>query len=1044
MLKRIINLAICPHAKEEEIDKWEIIAKKISGVLKRQIKIKQLKDFSQKISSSKYDIYYLNPDDTLKVLEKGYILLGKLKNENESICSITSKSYSQEKDIIKVALINQRYFFLPLLLYRKEYKKFHLLFANQYEEVINLVTSGKADIGFIHSSFIKKVKIDDRINLSDDFCFSISHFILIHPSLEKYKDALLSVDDFQKVSNYEIDNIKSIYGQLEILLRDWAYHDISEALMSSPNIGVIIYHEKILFFNEYARKLLDYDDKELYNLSSIELVYTEDRHKVVENRKKRLKGEKFSQIYHIRFQKKDGSVIFVECLTNTILFRGLYCGFIIFHDITSEKFTERFKELLILINKIITQSITEEEIYEKICRALVEKLNFKTVSIGLIDEQKSNIIYHYHYGESLNDYEIATSKVSESDNKKIKNILKGEISITPYLRFVPQNSIFSKRIDKKTYISSCMIPLFKSDKVVSVLKLYSDSPNFFNDSIMDILKEIQADISFALERVDRMRHNTIISEALKNSDTWILVTDEKGRIIYVNEAVEKISGYSKEEIIGKNPNIFKSGLNPPEFYKELWDTILAGKIFNSITPNRKKNGEIFHIDLKIIPVKLPGNILRFVAVAKDVTENIRLSERIQKLQNYDALTGLLNMNGFALNVSQKINETYGLGLLILIDIYDMTYINKIYGIQVGDGVLRMFADKIKQIFENNDSIARISADCFGVYTQSDSSEHIYRTYSKLYELRESIFNIDNKQIYLNINASIAIFPKDGIDFKALYERADITLQQTKKIGAGVIQFFNYDIEKEVEKLWEVFHLIKRANEENLYTFYYQPYFHTNDLKIAGIEALVRIIDKNNKIYTPNFFIDYLENSQYLTSFENWAIKEVTNRIKDWNFNISLNISGKTFSNPLFLTILSAISPEIRDRLTIEITERVFINNPDYTMQMLRDIKSMENPPKIAMDDFGTGYSSMLYMRDLPIDIVKIDRAFIKDMINDKKSLAIVQTIIELVKKLGKITLAEGVETDEQYNVLKSEGCDLVQGFLFSKPLAADDIRKILS
>lgn len=541
------------------------------------------------------------------------------------------------------------------------------------------------------------------------------------------------------------------------------------------------------------------------------------------------------------------------------------------------------------------------------------------------------------------------------------------------------------------------------------------------------------------QKVDEILQNTIISEALKHSDLWILVTDENGNIVYVNEAVERISGYKKEELIGKNPRIFKSGLNPPEFYKEMWDTIISGKIFNAITPNRKKDGEIFHVDLKIIPVSLPGNILRFVAVAKDVTEKIMLSERIQRLQNYDALTGLLNMNGFAVNVSQKINETPGLGLLILIDIYDMTHINKAYGINIGDQLLFKFAEKIKKSFENTDTIARISADTFGIYMIAESSDEVYKAYSKLYELNNSVFNIDDRTVPININAALSVFPKDGRSFKTLYEKADITLQETKKSGAGVIRFFDQEIEKEAEKLWEVFALIKEALEEKLFTFYYQPYFYTESLKIAGFEALVRIIDRSGRIYTPDFFIDYLENSYYLIVFENWAIGEIAEKIKKWGINISLNISAKTFGNPIILSLLSAIPVEVRDKLIIEITERTFIKEPEYAMQILQDIKSMDNPPKIAIDDFGTGYSSMIYLRDLPVDIIKIDRAFIKEMVKDKKSLAIVQTIIELARKLEKTTLAEGVETQEQFEILKSTGCDLVQGFLFSKPVAEKEV-----
>lgn len=222
----------------------------------------------------------------------------------------------------------------------------------------------------------------------------------------------------------------------------------------------------------------------------------------------------------------------------------------------------------------------------------------------------------------------------------------------------------------------------------------------------------------------------------------------------------------------------------------------------------------------------------------------------------------------------------------------------------------------------------------------------------------------------------------------------------------------------------------------------KPYFNSQTLEIAGFEALIRIVDNNGKVYTPNIFIDYLENSHYLREVETWALKEVIEKIKKWNKNISVNISGKNFISPVFPTLIQAIPSEIREKLVIEITERIFIENTQFTMEVIKDIKSMYKPPKIAIDDFGTGYSSMIYLKDLPIDIIKIDRSFIRDMSNDKKSLAIVMTMLDLGKRLDVLTLAEGVELEEQYNLLKVAGCDYVQGYLFAKPLPEEEIEKL--
>ncbi len=1038
-------LSLCPHCNEKgEFSKLEKIVDKISEILSSNISLRVEDNF---IYENKVDdtiqIYYANPDQAIKLLEKGYIPLAKLKNTKEFICSIKSKNYNPSKESTTVALINSRFFFLPLLFYRKEFKKFNILLFQSYEEVIKAVRENKADIGFIFEKLLDNFKDEESFEISYEFCFPVQHYIFIHPELSHLKEKILLIDEFEKVSPEEIERLKMLFSQLDGLLKEWAYNDIAEAILSSPNFGIVIYHEKISFFNEYTKILLGYSDEELYKMSSIDLVFPEDRQKVMRNRERRLRGEKFSEIYDIRFLRKDGSIVFVECISNTILFKGLYSGFLVFYDITERKYNEKAREILMEINNIITQSLTEEDIYVRVCKSLVEKFNFALAWVAILDYENQKIIPKYFAGDDRGLFDIYDFRLADTETLTNKSIANGEIIINPDSRDYAKKVSCAQELVKRNFMSSCTIPIFKSGKVTSLLKIYSQHPKFFNEITLDIFKEIQKDISFAIDRVERIRHSTIISEAIKNSDTWILITDERGRILYVNEAVERISGYKKEELIGENPRIFKSGLNPPEFYEKMWETILSGKTFEAITPNRKKSGEIFHADLKIIPVKLPGNLLRFVAVARDITRELNLSESLIRLQQNDALTDLLNFNGFYEKVSKKLSEIKGFGMLVLIDIYEMTQINKIYGINRGDKFLKEFAANLKKAFPDTNCIARLAADTFGVFIEAELLEDVYRNYAKIYELIDIIYEIENERISATINAAIALFPKDGQDFKSLYERADITLQKCRKKGPGVIQFFDPQMEKEVENRWEIYNLIKKAVENSLFVFYYQPYFYTNSLKLAGCEALVRIIDKSGKIYTPNLFIDDLENSFYLEKFERWAIKEIVEKIENWGINISLNISGKTFVKPVFQTILTMIPDKIREKLTIEITERIFIDNSEIVKETLKNIKTIESPPKIAMDDFGTGYSSISYLKDLPIDIVKIDRTFIKDMTEDKNSLAIVQTIIELARRLDKKALAEGVETEKQFELLKEFGCDLVQGFLFAKPIPEEELLKMI-
>lgn len=1045
MNENSLRFALCPHAYHLNSKDWDRIAIKLSGVLKKDVKLIIFESFDELSNdNSLYDLYYANPDISLKLLKKNYIIVGKLKGIKNHLCGIVSNDFLFKENEIRVALQNQKYFFLPLLSYPEEHRNFKIIFAKNQEDVIKMIENHQADIGFLCTQDPDKLIKDKKIKIIEKPCLEIPHFVLIHPSLEKFYNEILSLEAFERICEEEIKQLEERINQIEKFLEQLAYKDFVAAINSSPNFGIIIYHEKIIFFNEYAKNLLGYTDEELYRMDIFEILHPEDiSDEAIINREKRLKGEKFHRIYDIRFRRKNGTFIYVECLTNTILFKGFYCGLVVFYDITNRKLEEKSKQILIQINQIITSSLTEEEIYSRICQCLVEIFKFKFAWVGILDERIKEIVPKYKYGNDEGLLCLFDLKGSKENVLAEETLLEGEITINEDLRNYAQKQSCAYELVKRGFLSSCTIPFFKSGKTVSLLKIYSETPQSFNLSIMSTLKEIQKQISFALERVERIRHNTIISEAIKNSDTWILVTDENGKILYVNEAVERLSGYSKAELLGKNPRIFKSGLNPPEFYKEMWDTITSGKIFNAMIPNRKKNGEIFHIDLKIIPLKLPGDTLRFVAVARDITEEIRLSERVQKLQNFDALTGLLNMKAFAANVTQKLEKKDGIGLLIMIDIYNMSNINKIYGINKGDRVLIKFAEKLKEIFEETDIIARLGADTFGLYLILNNTDEVYIAYSKLYQLNRFSIKINEDTIPVTINASITMFPKDGEDFKILFERADITLHKAKKVGAGTIQFFNPEVEKDSSKHWEVFKLLKKSIDEKLLRFYFQPYYHSQTLEIAGFEALIRIVDREGKIYTPNYFIDYLENSQYLRDVEAWAITEITDKIRKWNRNISVNISGKSLNNPVFITLLQAIPLEIREKLTIEITERVFIDNPKNTMEIIREIKSFERPPKVAIDDFGTGYSSMSYLRKLPVDVIKIDRSFITDMLIDRKSLAIIMTIIDLARRINLQTLAEGIETEEHFKFLRIAGCDYVQGYLFAKPLSEEETEKLI-
>ena len=290
---------------------------------------------------------------------------------------------------------------------------------------------------------------------------------------------------------------------------------------------------------------------------------------------------------------------------------------------------------------------------------------------------------------------------------------------------------------------------------------------------------------------------------------------------------------------------------------------------------------------------------------------------------------------------------------------------------------------------------------------------------------------------------IVAFPQDGNTVDELWEKVNLALKSAKNEGPFTIEIYNPEIEEKIKKTLETELLIKKALEEELFVFYYQPYFETETLKLAGLEALVRI-RKNKELILPNEFIKILENSSYLLKFNFLCFERNIEKIKEWKIPISINISSQSFKSLDFLKLLNHFKEILSQYpyfLELEITEHTLIENIEITKDIIKNIKSFKI--KISLDDFGTGFSSLNYLKDFPIDTIKIDISFIKDLVKDTKTYFIVENLINLCRSLNIKVIAEGVETEDQFKLLKKLKCDYVQGYFLSKPLSEEEVKTLL-
>jgi len=445
---------------------------------------------------------------------------------------------------------------------------------------------------------------------------------------------------------------------------------------------------------------------------------------------------------------------------------------------------------------------------------------------------------------------------------------------------------------------------------------------------------------------------------------------------------------------------------------------------------------------EIIPVELPGNIINFVIVGKDITEELKFLNKLEKFKNRDFLTSLLNLNTFEIKVDEILKYFHNTALLILLDIWGMSHINHIYGLETGNKLIKELAFTLKNIFKDNAILGRLGGDKFGIFLYKFND---FETLAivKLLERFQKTFKFNDISLNVKVNIGCSIFPMDGENFKTLYEKADISLKEAKLQGPGTVVFYNPIFKERLQRNLRAENLIVKALEKDLFIFYYQPYFYTENLQLAGFEALVRIKDEDGKIYYPDSFIDYLEAyEEYLFRFEKIGLDKITTKIKNWKKVLSFNLSIKALLNTAFIRKIGELPLEISKNLIIEITERELAKTINIAKQNIEYLKTQNMQIKLAIDDFGTGHASFSYLKDLPVDYVKIDMLFINDLTKGEKEKNLVKGIIDLSHNLGFKTIAEGVETEEHYKILKDLGCDIVQGFYFSKPLPAEEIEKM--
>jgi diguanylate cyclase (GGDEF)-like protein len=461
--------------------------------------------------------------------------------------------------------------------------------------------------------------------------------------------------------------------------------------------------------------------------------------------------------------------------------------------------------------------------------------------------------------------------------------------------------------------------------------------------------------------------------------------------------------------------------------------------------NRRKNGEVFPEWLSIVAIKdNKGNTRQYMAVFSDITKRKQDEVKIWRQANYDALTELPNRNLFKDRLDQAMHAAHREGwqlALMFIDLDRFKWVNDTLGHGAGDLLLQQTATRLSACVREMDTVARLGGDEFTVILSDiGDSDDIARIADKVIATLGAPFDLDGHEAFVSGSVGIALYPQDADNMEALLRCADSAMYSAKAAGRNTYHFYTGEMNEASQRRLQMEADLRRVLERNELSLYYQPILH-RDGTIAGAEALLRWQHPEFGMVPPDEFIPLAEEIGVIVEIDQWVMRRACFDTQSWkpliapDFFISVNVSSKQCKSDVCRRSLHAILIESclpASQLKLEITERVLIENTEYVIGLLNEVKAMGI--RLAIDDFGTGYSSLSYLKQFPVDVLKIDRTFVAGLPEDKDDVALVEAIMAMGHSLNLQVVAEGVETAEQLEFLRALGCDMIQGFYYSRAL----------
>jgi len=567
--------------------------------------------------------------------------------------------------------------------------------------------------------------------------------------------------------------------------------------------------------------------------------------------------------------------------------------------------------------------------------------------------------------------------------------------------------------------------------------------------------EFSAFIRDITQRKREEEQQRLAAKVFESTNEAIVITDINNNIVAVNDAFTNMTGYSFAEVKGLNPRLLSSGDHDREFYSDMWKSIIAVGSWQGEIVDKNKAGKRFYKNMSINTVKNDeGIVTHYISISSDISERKEYDKNVHFLAYYDVLTGLPNRTLLRDRLGQMIASAHRDNMqfaLLFLDLDRFKYINDSMGHSVGDMLLQSVAQRLQACVREGDTVSRIGGDEFIVLLREVDEQGVMLVADKLLKTLATPFNLSGQEISTYASIGIALYPKHADDLDVLMKNADAAMYSAKENGRNNYKFFSPEMNFRANQVFLMEKDIRLALEQDQFTLVYQPQVDLASGRICGAEALIRWKHPEKGFISPAEFIPVAEETGQIVAIGEWVLRTACWRFASWQkqgmpvFPIAVNMSIRQLRQPNLAEIIEAVLSETGlppHSLELEITEGIMMGDTKTAMEFLT--RMHELGVQMSIDDFGTGFSSLSYLKNLPVNKLKIDQSFVRDIGTDESDAAIVRSIISLGHRLDLKVIAEGVETMEQLDFLRIRGCDEIQGYFYSRPLAADDFIKFVN